>query len=307
MLDLQLEALLKAAQAAGVPDLADLPPPVAREVYRQICAAGNRPPADVRVHELQAPVPMRVYTPHATPQQKPHALVVYYHGGGCVLGDVAAYDSVARQLCVDSGAVVVSVDYRLAPEHPFPAAADDAWTALVWAAEHASDLGADPKRLAVAGDSSGAMLSTVVALRARDAGGPAIRMQALLYPPAAGGHGDYESRRTFADGPTLTSRMMAFFNTHAFGGEGRAPDWRGAPLLAPSLAGLPPALLLVAGLDPLRDEALAFGAALLAAGTPAQIVEYPTLAHGFITMAGAVGIARLAQQQFGRALRDGTA
>jgi acetyl esterase len=304
MIDLQLEAMLKAAQAAGVPDLADLPPPVAREVYRQICTAADRPPADVRVHAPAAPVPVRVYTPH---MPGPHALVVYYHGGGCVLGDVAAYDGVARQLCADSGAVVVSVDYRLAPEHPFPAAAEDAWAALVWAAEHAAELGADAKRLAVAGDSSGAMLSTVVALMARDAGGPAIRMQALLYPPAAGGHGDYASRQAFAAGPTLTLRTMEFFNRHAFGPAGRAPDWRGAPLLAPSLAGLPPALLLVAGLDALRDEVLAFGAALLAAGTPTQIVEYPTLAHGFISMAGAVATARLAQQQFGQALRDGLA
>jgi acetyl esterase len=303
MIDLQLEALLKAAQAAGVPDLADLPPPAAREVYRQIIAAADRPPADVQVHEPhEPPVPVRVYTP---PTTGPHALVVYFHGGGCVLGDVAAYDSVARQLCLDSGAVVVSVDYRLAPEHAFPAPSDDAWTALCWAVEHAPSLGADRARLAVAGDSSGAMLATVCALRARDAGGPAIRMQALLYPPAAGGHGDYASRQTYAAGPTLTLRTMAFFNTHAFGPAGRAPDWRGAPLLAPSLAGLPPALLLVAGLDALRDEVLAFGAALLAAGTPAQIVEYPTLAHGFITMAGAVGAARLAQQQFGLALRDG--
>ena len=311
MLDPQLAAMMKAAHDAGMPDLCELPLQPCRDLYRQICAAADRAPADVHVADREVPagplpaMPLRVYTPKTV---GPHGIVVYYHGGGYMLGDIAAYDNVCRQLCEDSGAVIVSVGYRLAPEHPLPAAVEDAWLALGWAIEHARSLGADPGRLAVAGDSAGAVLASVVAILARDAGHAAIRFQALLYPPAAGGHdGDYPSRTLHAAGPTLTLRTMEHFNTHAFGPRGRAADFRGAPLLAPTLAGLPPTLLVLAGHDPLRDEALAFGNALLAAGTPVQIVEWHGLAHGFIVMAGGVAAARQAQRQFGLAVRDALA
>ena len=311
MLDLQLAAMMKAAHDAGMPDLCDLPPLPCRDLYRQICAAADRAPADVNVLDREVPagalpaIPLRIYSPK---ERAARGIVVYYHGGGYVLGDIAAYDNVCRQLCEDSGAVVVSVEYRLAPEHPLPAAVDDAWAALGWASEHARSLGADPARLAVAGDSAGAVLASVVAILARDTAGPAIRFQALLYPPAAGGHdGEYRSRTLHAAGPTLTQRTVEYFNAHAFGPRARAADFRGAPLLAPSLAGLPPALLVLAGHDPLRDEGLAFGDALLAAGTPAQVVEWHGLAHGFIVMAGGVAAARQAQRQFGLALRDALA
>ena len=309
MLDLQLAAMMKAAHDAGMPDLCELPLQPCRDLYRQICAAADRAPADVHVVDREVPagplpaIPLRVYTPKA--EVGPHGIVVYFHGGGYMLGDIAAYDNVCRQLCEDSGAVVVSVGYRLAPEHPLPAAVEDAWLALGWAIEHARTLGADPRQLAVAGDSAGAVLASAVAILARDAALAAIRFQALLYPPAAGGHdGDYPSRTLHAAGPTLTLRTMEHFNAHAFGPRGRAADFRGAPLLAPSLAGLPPTLLVLAGHDPLRDEALAFGNALLAAGTQARIVEWHGLAHGFIVMAGGVAAAREAQRQFGLAVRD---
>ena len=311
MLDPQLAAMMKAAHDAGMPDLCELPLQPCRDLYRQICAAADRAPADVHVADREVPagplpaMPLRVYTPKTV---GPHGIVVYYHGGGYMLGDIAAYDNVCRQLCEDSGAVIVSVGYRLAPEHPLPAAVEDAWLALGWAIAHARSLGADPGRLAVAGDSAGAVLASVVAILARDAGHAAIRFQALLYPPAAGGHdGDYPSRTLHAAGPTLTLRTMEHFNAHAFGPRGRAADFRGAPLLAPTLAGLPPTLLVLAGHDPLRDEALAFGNALLAAGTPVQIVEWHGLAHGFIVMAGGVAAARQAQRQFGLAVRDALA
>jgi len=242
---------------------------------------------------------LRVYAPRA---DGPHPVVVYYHGGGQVLGDIDAYDRVCRQLCVDTQAAVVSVDYRLAPEHPFPAASDDAWAALQWVAgaEGAATLGptVDTQRLAVAGDSSGAVLATVVAMLARDAGlQPRICAQALYYPPAAGGHaGPYPSRGEHAAGPTLTRATMDYFNRHAFGPAGAAPDFRGAPLLAGNLADLPPALLLVASHDALRDEALAYGRALMAAGNAVDLVEYHGLAHGFVCMAGAIDAARAAQR-----------
>jgi acetyl esterase len=309
MLDFQLDAMVKQAQAAGLPDLCDVPPPACRELYRQILAAADRPPADVGVEDRLLPsrgdVPalrLRVYTPRV---DGPHGVIVYFHGGGYVLGDVDGYDKVCRQLCFDSAAVVVSVDYRLAPEHPFPAAVDDAWEALCWVSKHARELGAEPARLAVAGDSAGAVLATVMTLLARDAKRPAIAFQALLYPPAAGGHaGMYPSRSAHAAGPTLTLRTMDYFSAHYFGAAAKAPDFRGAPLLASSLADLPPALLMLAGHDPLRDEAQAYGHALKAAGTATTIVEYDGLAHGFISMAGCIDAARLAQLQFAQALRQ---
>jgi len=311
MLNPQLDALVRHARAAGAPDLCELPPLAARGLYRQIMAAADRPPADVATRDLRIPgdstgarhtVGLRVYTPRA---DGPHPVVLYFHGGGTVLGDVEAYDRVCRQLCADTQAAVVSVDYRLAPEHPFPAAADDAWAALRWVADAkgAATLGAalDTQRLAVAGDSSGAVLATVVAMLARDAADathrPRIAAQALYYPPAAGGHaGPYPSRDEHAAGPTLTRATMDYFNRHAFGPQGTAPDWRGAPLRADNLAGLPPALLLVASHDPLRDEALAYGRALMAAGTPVDLLEYHGLGHGFVCMAGAIAAARTAQR-----------
>jgi len=315
MLDIQLDAMMKQAQAAGMPDLADLPPEPCRGLYRQILAAADVKPADVTVTERQvpargpaAPIGLRVYTPRPTDDGRAPAVIVYYHGGGYVLGDLDGYDNVCRQLCEDSAAMVVSVDYRLAPEHAFPAAVDDAWAALQWVAEHARQLGADPRRLGVAGDSAGAVLATVMTLLARDRNGPRIGFQALVYPPAAGGHaGDYPSRTLHAAGPTLTSRTMDYFNVHYFGAAGKASDFRGAPLLAPSLAGLPPTLLMLAGHDPLRDEAMAYGEALLAAGNAVTVLEYHGLAHGFISMAGGIASARLAQQQLAQALRTGLA
>lgn len=306
MLDLHLQRLL--AQAAGAPDLCDLPPEACRGLYRQICTLATVPPVDVGVtlHETHfggQAVCVRIYKPHGAAGALPVAL--YFHGGGFVLGDLDAYDAVCRQLCADSGVMVVSAAYRLAPEHRYPAAIEDGLAALGWVAEDIRGFGGDPARIAVAGDSAGAALAAAVALLARDAGGPAIAFQLLVYPPAAGGHdGDYPSREQHAAGPTLTRRTMDYFSRHFFGATGKAPDWRGAPLLAPSLAGLPPTLLMLAAHDALRDEAMAYGKALGADGNAVTIVEYHGLAHGFISMAGAVPAARLALAQMASALRQ---
>jgi acetyl esterase len=308
MLDKQLESMMAQAQAAGMPDLCDLPPEACRGLYRQILAAADVPPADVAVTDHRGAiggtaVQLRVYTPRGAAGPLP--VVVYYHGGGYVLGDLDGYDNVCRQLCQDSGAIVASAAYRLAPEHPFPAAPEDAWAALNWVAEHARRFGGDPARLAVAGDSAGAVLATVVAIQARDSAGPDIALQALMYPATAGGHaGDFPSHELHAAGPTLTLRTMQYFNRHYFGEAGKAPDFRGAPLQAANLAGLPPTLLQLAAYDPLRDEGMAYGEALLEAGNAVTIVEYHGLAHGFVSMAGGIGAARLAQQQLAAALRQ---
>lgn len=306
MLDLHLKHVL--AQAAGAPDLCDLPPDACRGLYRQICTAATVPPADVEVtpHEARfggQALRVRVYRPRGAAGALP--VTLYFHGGGFVLGDLEAYDAVCRQLCADSGVMVVSAAYRLAPEHPYPAAVEDCFAALGWVAEAIRGFGGDPARLAVAGDSAGAALAATTALMARDAGGPAIAFQLLVYPPAAGGHdGAYPSRERHAAGPTLTRRTMDYFSRHYFGPTAKAPDWRGAPLLAPSLADLPPTLLVLAAHDALRDEAMAYGEALGAAGNAVTVVEYHGLAHGFISMAGAVPAARLALAQMAQALKQ---
>ena len=306
MLDLHLKHVL--AQAAGAPDLCDPPPEACRGLYRQICTAATVPPADVEVtpHEARfggQALRVRVYRPRGAAGALP--VTLYFHGGGFVLGDLEAYDAVCRQLCADSGVMVVSAAYRLAPEHPYPAAVEDCFAALGWVAEAIRGFGGDPARLAVAGDSAGAALAATTALMARDAGGPAIAFQLLVYPPAAGGHdGTYPSRERHAAGPTLTRRTMDYFSRHYFGPTAKAPDWRGAPLLAPSLADLPPTLLVLAAHDALRDEAMAYGEALGAAGNAVTVVEYHGLAHGFISMAGAVPAARLALAQMAQALNQ---
>jgi acetyl esterase len=307
MLDKQLAAIVQQAQAAGAPDLCQLPLEAARGMYRQILAMGDAPCAPVQVRECQAsgpagPIPLRCYQP-TTPTTRLRPTVVYFHGGGYMLGDVDGYDNLCRHLCLEADAVVVSVDYRLAPEHAYPAAFDDAWAALQWVAAHLADWGGDPFALVVAGDSAGAVLATTSAIRARDEGGPALALQALVYPPAAGGHdGPYPSRTTHAAGPTLTQATMAHFGAVAFGPGGQAADARGAPLQA-RLDQLPPALLMVAAHDPLRDEVMAYGNALLAAGNDTWVVEYHGLAHGFITLGGAVKAARLAVLQLAQAIR----
>jgi len=277
MIDLQLEAMLKAGIVAGVPDLADLPPPVAREVYRQICTAADRPPADVQVHEPAAPVPVRVYSPKAP---GPHALVVYYHGGGCVLGDVAAYDGVARQLCADSGAVVVSVDYRLAPEHPFPAPTEDAWSALCWLL---ADV--DPAAIAFAGDSAGGGLTVTTSLAARDAGLP-LPAAIVAFSPG------FDQTRTGASmdtkaglDPIFTRESLGHLSAHYLAGQ--HPN---QPLLSPALradlTGFPPTLLQAGTNEVLLDDSTRFAARARDAGADVILDITADVPHVFQLYAG---------------------
>jgi len=306
MLDLKLKAMLDQMAAIGAPDIGDLPPEVGRPAYRQILTAGDLPPADVQAEDRRipgpaGPLPVRVYTPRQKADGA-RGLVLYCHGGGFVLGDLDTYDSVCRAICQDSGCVVVSVDYRLAPEHPFPAAVEDCHEALAWVAAHAAELGGDARRIAVCGDSAGGNLAAVLALLARKTG-PAIRYQVLIYPVTTAIPGDLPSHETFGEGYILSIKAMRAFTTHYFGASGRAPDFRGAPLLADDLSGLPPALILVGGYDALRDDGVAYAKGLIEAGVPATLVEYSGLSHGFISMAATLPGGRLALNQVGVALR----
>lgn len=211
-------------------------------------------------------------------------LVVFFHGGGWCIGDVASYDGYCRRLANASHCAVLSVDYRLAPEHPFPAAVVDAYFALEWAVEHALLLGIDPQRIAVAGDSAGGTLSIVTALAARDAAGPAISFLALVYP-CTEIVSDRASRDRYGDGYFLDRESLTWF-FERYLGISSASDWRASPALAPSLAGLPPIALVTAECDPLTDDCLAFAKRVMAEGGEVEHIGVPGMIHGFATLMG---------------------
>ena len=209
--------------------------------------------------------------------------LVYFHGGGWVIGDLDTHDGVCRLIANAAQCAVISVDYRLAPEHKFPAAVDDAWAATRWIVGHAGQLAIDPTRVAVGGDSAGGNLAAVVALMARDAGGPTLALQVLQYP-VTDLSAETRSYQDFAEGYTLTRTGMRWFKAHYLDKPEDARDWRVSPLLAPSLAGVAPALIVTAGFDPLRDEGTAYAERLRDAGVTVDYVCYGGMLHGFTPM-----------------------
>jgi acetyl esterase len=230
--------------------------------------------ADVDAHGIRA----RVYSPE-TDAALP--AVVYLHGGGWVVGSIESHDPLCRALAARTPAVVVSVDYRLAPEHTFPAAVDDAWAATQWVAEHAADLGADPERLVVAGDSAGGNLAAAVALRMRDAGLP-LALQVLIYP-VIDADLDSSGYTRLGEGLNLTrTKMQWFWDTYLGGADGAHPH--ASPARADDLTGLAPALVLTAEYDPLADEAEAYARRLSEAGVPVTLTQYEGQIHGFVRM-----------------------
>jgi acetyl esterase len=231
--------------------------------------------ADVSDGEI-AGVPVRTYRQEA----EPTGLVVYFHGGGYCLGSVGLMDNVAKAIARSSGATVLSVDYRLAPEHPFPAGLDDCDAVTTWALAHSDELGVSADRVAVAGESAGGNLSAAVSLRRRDAGGPEPCTQVLIYPGTAGGE-PFPSREEF-DGIVLTRRSMEAFSSAYAGGRDISRDGYAAPLHAPSLAGLPPALVILGGSDVLRDEGRAYARRLADEGVMVEEVCFAGQPHGFV-------------------------
>jgi acetyl esterase len=242
----------------------------------------------------------------ADPPPPPRPLLVYFHGGGWTVGGLDTHDGPCRFLAAHSGAAVLSVDYRLAPEHPFPAAAEDALAAFRWAAGSAGELGADPARIAVIGDSAGGNLAAAVSLLARDLDGPRPAMQALIYPvtDAVGGQ---RSRDLFARGFLLTKADMDWFEHHYLPDASMAADPRVSVLRAENLVGLPPAYVTTAGFDPLRDEGEAYAERLRAAGVQVALRRHPGLIHGFANLTAISRTARAAMHELCGALRMGLA
>ncbi|UMB67657.1 alpha/beta hydrolase [Mycobacterium paraterrae] len=265
---------------------------VARARLRQLKAPPEMLP-DLRIEDRtvgQGDVPVRIYWPPGSSVEEHGKLpiVVFYHGGGFALGDLDTHDPVARAHAVGADAIVVSVDYRLAPEHPFPAGLDDCWAALQWVAEHAAELGGDPDRIAVAGDSAGGNLAAVVAQRARDEGGPALVFQLLWYPTITADL-SLPSFTENADAPILDRDVIdAFLHWYIPGtdiSDPKALPATLAPCNAADLSGLPPAFIGSAEHDPLRDDAALYAKLLNDAGVPAELSNEGTLVHGYVSFA----------------------
>jgi len=244
-------------------------------------------------------IPVRVYSPEGS---GPFPLLMFFHGGGFVLCSLETHDELCRALCRDTEAVVVSVDYRLAPEARYPAAADDCYAALAWCAQNAAELGADGSRIALAGDSAGGNLAAVTALRARDLGGPALRHQSLIYPATSCAF-DTDSYRDNAEGYFLTADAMRWFWSHYLQDMSQAEEPYACPDKAASLGGLPPATVITAEYDPLRDEAEVYARKLREAGVAVTLKRYDGMIHGFVSMADMFEDGRAAQLLIAAELR----
>nr|WP_090343358.1 alpha/beta hydrolase [Mycolicibacterium malmesburyense]CRL74295.1 esterase/lipase [Mycolicibacterium malmesburyense] len=297
--------LLKVLEAVPFQLTTDGGPQAARERFNALPRVEILPEVSAQERTIDGPggpIPVRVYRP-PTEGDAPPPVVLFLHGGGWSVGDLDSYDGTARRHAAEADAVVVSVDYRLAPEHPYPAAVDDVWAAAQWVAEHADELRVDASRLAVAGDSAGGNLAAVVAQLARDAGGPAVGFQLLWYP-ATTWDTSLPSFAENAGAPILDLPAVSAFSRW-YVGDMDLSDMPAtlAPARAKDLGGLPPAYIAVAGHDPLRDDGARYAELLSAAGVPAELHNAETLIHGYLGYAGVVPAATEATERGLRALR----
>ena len=298
MLHPQARALLDLMVERGVPPTHTLTPVDARNFYRErrFFTQPDAPEVaelrDLAAEGPHGPIPLRLYRPIGS-SRTPLPVLVYCHGGGWVIGDLDTHDTLCRELANGSGCAVVAVDYRMGPEHRFPTAVEDAYAATRWVRAQAAALGLDAARLAVGGDSAGGNLAAVVSLLARDAGDLPIAFQLLIYPATDMRRG-HASHSTNGQGYMLTADSISYYHDHYINDPMHDLDWRASPLLHPDVSRLPPALLLTAGYDPLRDEGLDYARALTAAGNRATYVCFERQIHGFITMGRVIDEAHAA-------------
>jgi acetyl esterase len=296
----QIREVLRVMAEAGLRPIEEMTPAEAREQMEATARARKAEPLRIaKIEERLVPGPggvirLRFYWPLQSTAPMP--AIVYFHGGGHVIGSLDTHDLVARNLCGGTGAMVASVDYRMGPEHKFPAAVDDCFAALEWVHANAASLGADPGRIGVHGDSAGGNLAAVAALLARDAGGPQLRLQSLVYPVT-----DYclagDSYDKYASGyGILTKQAMAWFRDHYLRSPEDASDWRASPIRAAHLAGVAPAIVITAECDVLHDDGERYADALRRAGVPVEYKEFPGMIHAFFGMVPAVDDAMNAQR-----------
>ncbi len=310
-LDPQIAALIEAAKNGGAPALNTLSPRKARSQYLAgVRMLAGTPPkiAAVENKDIVVPgtraLPMRIYRPITT-ATNPLPVLIYFHGGGWCFGDLDTHDHICRWLCANSGVLVVSIDYRLGPEHKFPAAVDDAIIATRWVYENAGQLGADAQKLCVGGDSAGANLATVSALHARDNNGPKIIFQLLIYP-ATDMSMTFPSHTKYGDAYRLTRPLMIWSSLNYLRDGKDILDPRASPLLAESHADLPEALVITAGFDPLLDEGKAYAEKLSRSNVTVQYRCYEDMIHGFIGMTGSVDAAKDALKLAGESIKKAT-
>jgi acetyl esterase len=307
-LDPQADFILGLVKTSGLPELWQLTPAQAREQFKLRVAKLAQKESIHRSYDRRIPGPgadlaIRIYAPREAKPGERFPVLVWFHGGGFVIGDLDTHDPACRALATQAECLVVAVDYRLAPECKFPAAVDDSMAALRWLALHAPEIGGDPARIAVGGDSAGGNLAAVCSILARDDGYPKLAHQLLIYPCTAP-EPETPSHRQFAEGHLLTRNTITWFYKQYVRSPREFNDFRFAPLVAKDLSNLPPALVLVAGYDPLRDEGVDYAKRLIEAGNRVTLVNYEGMIHGFYLMGGAVDAARRALSQSAQALKE---
>ena len=301
----QVAAILERAANSPLPPYHEVPPAVARRLYRDTRGPLTPEPPAVESAQLllgpgpAGPVPVRAYRPAGARKDEILPALVYFHGGGWVIGDLDTHDVVCRTLANGARCAVFSVEYRKAPEAPFPAPVDDCFAALNFVSRQS---GINAKQLAVAGDSAGGNLATVMALMAREAGGPAISFQVLIYPATDQRMG-FPSHERNGEGYLLTKKVMHYFRGHYLPERRDWLDWRASPLLAKSLARMPPAFIMTAGFDPLVDEGKAYADRLANEGVQTEYRNYADMVHGFITMGRVLDTANVALADCAQALK----
>jgi acetyl esterase len=309
VLDPDAAAVYKAFQEAGRPPYETVTPAEARQMYLNARLVSNPEPPelesvkDIAIPGPGGPVPARVYTPKKARRADGMApCLIFFHGGGWVIGNLDSHDVVCRTLAHEGETLVIAVDYRLSPEAKFPAAVEDSIAAAKWISDNAMTLGIDAARLSVGGDSAGGNLSAVVAIHARDHGGPKLAGQVLIYP-GTDFRMTHPSHREPETSILLTHSVIQWFKNQYLNGPEDIHDWRASPALVENLADLPPAYVLTAGADPLRDEGEEFARRLEAAGVPVTYRSFPGQFHGFFTMGKLLPQANVAAKEIGAWLK----
>lgn len=307
-LDPQVQILLDMAKKAALPEVWQLTPDQGREQYATRVNKLKFNETIFRTEDRRIPgpgsdIPIRIYTPRELKPGEKLPVLLWFHGGGFVIGSLDTHDSACRMLANKADCLVVSVDYRLAPEHRFPAGVEDCQAAMKWAALHAVEFGGDAGCMAVGGDSAGGNLAAVMAILARDAAHPKLVFQLLIYPCVAP-EPETASHHKFKEGYILSRNSITWFYKQYLRSGKDVKDFRFAPLLLDDLSSLPPAHIIVAGYDPLRDEGIDYAKKLIEAGNRVRLTNYEGMVHGFFLMGGALDAARRAVAESAEALRE---